>query len=316
MPNDNSPYRGKGALDAFLNLLSFISLGWMSWAIGGIAFQLINKYLAESLKLQIYYPTMYSQEVVKYAIASLIIVVPVYFLAVNLLHRNYKKNTLNHNSGIYRWLTYLMLLVSALTIIGALVRLIFIFLNGEQTWRIALKILTVVVIAAGIFSYYFYDLRRKAYQKYSATSLVFAIVLAIIVLVELAAGLMIIDSPAVTRNKQLDSQLVNDLTQVNYMLELDYQQDGAIPVDLSAAKYKNVIEAVKSDKIEYSRKTANEFEFCATFLTDATMDNSQGWQGDNWYYHGAGRQCFTKKVVSPKADMSPEAIKGETSVVR
>ncbi|MFA6593749.1 MAG: DUF5671 domain-containing protein [Candidatus Buchananbacteria bacterium] len=310
MPNDKSQYRGKGALDAFLNLLSFISLGWMSWALGGVAFQLINKYLAESLKLQAYYPTMYSQEVVKYAIASLIIVVPVYFLAINLLHRNYKKNTLNHNSGIYRWLTYLMLLVSALTIIGALVRLIFIFLNGEQTWRIALKILTVVVIAAGIFSYYFYDLRRKVYQKYSATSLVFAIVLAVIVLAALAAGIMIIDSPAVTRNKQLDNQLVNDLTQINYLLEADYQQDGAVPVDLSAAKYKNVIDSVKADKIEYNRKTANEFEFCATFLTDATRDNSQGWQGDDWYYHAAGRQCFTKKIVLSKIDAAPEAIKG------
>ncbi|MFA5124476.1 MAG: DUF5671 domain-containing protein [Patescibacteria group bacterium] len=316
MPSNNSSYRGKGALDAFLNLLSFISLGWMSWAIGGIAFQLINRYLAESLKLQMYYPTMYSQEVVKYAIASLIIVVPVYFLAVNLLHRNYKKNKLNHNSGIYRWLTYLMLLVSALTIIGALVRLIFIFLNGEQTWRVALKILTVVAIAAGIFSYYFYDLRRKAYQKYSPTSLVFAIVLVAVVLVELVAGLMIIDSPTVTRNKQLDSQLVNDMTQINYLLEIDYQQDGAVPVDLSAAKYKNVVEAVKSDQIEYNRQTANEFEFCATFLTDATADNSQSWQGENWYYHGVGRQCFTKKVLLPKADVAPEAIKGETPAVR
>jgi len=309
MANDNKDYRGKGALDAFLNLLSFISLGWMSWAIGAIIFQLINKFLADGFVLQIYYSTAYSQEAVKYAIASLLVVVPVYFLAINLLHYNYKKGTLNHNSGIYRWLTYLMLLVSALTILGALVRLIFGFLNGDQTWRIALKILTVMAIAGCIFGYYFYDLRRKVYQKYSVTSLVFCIVLAVVAVVGLGAGLMMVDSPQVSRNKQLDVQLTNDMSQISYMLEMDYQQDNTVPVDLSAAKYKNAIDSVKNNKIEYRKIGANEFEFCAIFLSDANQDKPQGWQGDNWYYHQSGRQCFTKKIVMTKAGVAPESAK-------
>ena len=43
--DNQDQYKGRGALDAFLNLFSLITLGWMSIAIGMVVFQLIDKYL-------------------------------------------------------------------------------------------------------------------------------------------------------------------------------------------------------------------------------------------------------------------------------
>jgi len=59
-------------------------------------------------------------------------------------------------SGIRKWLTYFILLVSAVVMIGWLIGTISSFLNGELSLKFILKSLTSILISALIFSFYLY----------------------------------------------------------------------------------------------------------------------------------------------------------------
>ncbi|MEK7167620.1 MAG: DUF5671 domain-containing protein, partial [Patescibacteria group bacterium] len=121
--------KGKGALDAFLNLLTLASLGWFSITLGRAFFLLFDKFFNPKIG-GLQFDDQYG---LKVAIASLIIVTPVLLATINFLHYKYKKEEINHQSGIYRWLTYLMLFVVFLVIIGSLITLVFNLLNGDYT---------------------------------------------------------------------------------------------------------------------------------------------------------------------------------------
>ena len=58
-------------------------------------------------------------------------------------------------------LTYVMLFIGALTLIGDVISLIYNFLGGELTTRFVLKVITVGVIAGAVVAYYFADLRGE-----------------------------------------------------------------------------------------------------------------------------------------------------------
>ena len=296
---DNKHFKGAGAFDAFLNLLSLISLAWVSWATGSIAFQLANKFLAGTNDLaRMTYTAVFSEQSVKYAIASLIILTPIYFVAVNVLHKNYKDGKLNHQSGVYRWLTYLMLLISALSIIGSLVALIFGFLNGDYTSVVVVKILTVLIIASLIFSYYFYDLRRKDYNKKDKISIIFGSAVGVIIVILLIAGVMVIDSPTTVRLKMTDNLTVQNLESINNMLNQVYSMDKKLPDDMNSTRYQSILANANRDasKISYRKINDSEFELCADFLVDISKEqNATYYNQASWYAHGSGHQCFNQK---------------------
>lgn len=279
--------KGRGAFDAFLNLLSLITLGWLAHAFGAVCFQLINKYLGD-LNSYISSPQYYNS-LLKYGIASLIIIVPVYFLAINLLHRSYKKGELNHDSGIYKWLTYLMLLVSSLTIIGSLIALITNFLDGNYTLSFILKVLTVIVIAGMIFGYYFFDLRRKDYAKKDKISLIAGIILGIAAVVAIVGGFLSVDTPMQARARLEDGKTQEALNQVYYFINNSYYSDQKIQdsYDLKSLLSGN---GYSADNISYRKISDQEYELCATFKD---KDQSLGDRFAPWFNHEAGYQCYT-----------------------
>lgn len=289
MEPDKKAYRGKGALDAFLNLLSLISLGWLAQAFGTVCFQLIGKYLGD---IGDAYSTQYfSEPFLKYGIAALIVITPVYFVAVNVLHAQYKKSNLNHNSGVYRWLTYLMLLVSSLTIVGSLVTLITSFLNGNYTLPFLSKVATVIVIAGFIFGYYLYDLRRQNYAKKDLVSIIVGSIVGVLIAAALVGGFMSVDSPAQARIKLEDSNTEQAMGQVAYSIANLYGGGQKL------AETYNLQELLSGSnlptkKISYRRVSETEFELCADFNAKASnlyySDKSYP-----WFNHEAGHQCYT-----------------------
>jgi len=304
MANENvlapeNQYKGKGAFDAFLNLLSLITLGWMSLAVGAALFQIINKFLAASA---VDYAASFSQNALKVSLASAIIITPIFLAVVSWLHRSYKIGNLNYQSGIHRWLTYLMLLVSALTVIGRLVYQLFRFLDGDYTLAVILKTLVILIIAGGIFGYYFYDLMRKDFTKKSPVSLAVFIAVIIIALASIIGGFFIIDSPAKARALKFDSQRANDLVSLNYIIDNYYQQNNnTLPADLSASQFLNYHDPEKiSQPYEYQTLGDNQFELCAVFSLSAPSNSDnfsqQPLNGADIYTHGAGRQCFIRTV--------------------
>lgn len=75
----------------------------------------------------------------KFAIASLIIATPIFYIISNLINRGLKKGELDKESWIRRWLTYFILLVSSIVLLGVFISVILNFLNGELTSRSILK---------------------------------------------------------------------------------------------------------------------------------------------------------------------------------
>ena len=286
-------YKGKGALDAFLNLLSLISLGWLAQSFGTTCFQLINKYLGDINN--IYSGPYFSESLLKYGIASLLVITPVYFSAVNILHLKYKKQELNHSSGVYRWLTYLMLLVSALTIVGSLIALIASFLDGNYTSAFIAKVFTIIVIAGMIFGYYFYDLRRRDYSRKDLVSLIVAGVTLVLIVAALIGGFMSIETPAQSRMRLQDSQTEQVLVQHIYIITGDYNNTKVLS---ESYDFQNSLSGsnLPVGTVAY-RKVSNQlFELCADFKAPA---NNQYYSDKSypWYNHAGGRQCYQLDVI-------------------
>ena len=286
-------YKGKGALDAFLNLLSLITLLWLWIAVSQVLFQLVDRmFTAPAID---YYGQSFSQVGLKLAMASVIIIAPVFLIAVNVLHMQYKESKLNHNSGIHRWLTYLMLLVSSLTIISSLITLIFNFLNGGYTAALIIKILIVLVLAAGIFGFYVYDLRRKDYSAPNWVSIMALVLVVIISLLSVIGGFFIVDSPKKTRMKLWDQRREYDLTSLSAQINADYSKNKTLPLDLKGSEFSSITDPETKKPYEYQLVSPTEYQICATFSLPAQSQEYYA-GAEDWFKHKAGHECFDKKI--------------------
>lgn len=299
--NDTMPvpenFKGKGPLDAFLNLLSLITLSWLWIATIEVAHQIIDKFLSKPT-INMYLSGGYSQTGLKFGIASMIIIAPVFFVIINILHKQYKKNRLNFKSGIHRWLTYLMILASSLAILGGLISLIYNLLNGAYTAAIISKILVTLVSSALVFTFYFFDLRRSDYKKRIKLSVIFFVIGVVAVVAIIIGGLFVVDSPRVTKMKQFDQQRTNDLTSINYYLLNEYVNTSKLPATLEEINIK-AIDPETKQPYEYSTDGQKSYQLCATFSLAAEFEEniSQPIQVDDWVSHSAGRQCFSRDVA-------------------
>jgi hypothetical protein len=284
--------KGKGAFDAFLNLLSLITLGWLAHAFGAVCFQLINKYLGD---LNSYVSSAsYYGGMLKYGIASLVVITPVYFLAVNLLHRSYKKGELSHDSGIYKWLTYLMLLISSLTIIGSVIALITNFLDGNYTLPFILKMITVIAIAGIIFGYYLYDLRRNDYAKKDKVSLIAGIIVILAVVTAIIGGFLSVETPMQARIRQEDEKVTRALNEVYYFINNSYystqklEETYDFEVIFSGYDF-------SADNVAYRKVSEEEYELCTEFKGSG-VNQLYGDKAIPWIKHEAGYQCYVINV--------------------
>jgi len=290
-------FKGKGPLDAFLNLLSLITLSWLWISTIEVAHQIIDKFFSKPT-FATYMNSTYSQTGLKFGIASMIIIAPVFLVVINVLHRRYKENKLDHGSGIYRWLTYLMILASSLAILGSLISLIYNFLNGAYTLAIIFKILVVLVSSALVFSFYFFDLRRKEYKKRTKLSMTFFTVAVVAVIAILIGGFLIVDSPRITKMKQFDQQRTYDLSNINAYILNQYANNSKLPASLEEINIK-AADPETGQPYEYMADGDKSYQLCATFSLSAEFDDSEvkPLQLDEWFNHGAGRQCFAKEVT-------------------
>lgn len=300
---DPSQFKGRGALDAFLNLLYLITLGWVSISLGQVLFWIINKFFSPETPFY-----METQSALKFGIASLIIVTPILLGIGGFLHRQYKEHHLNSQSGVHRWLTYLMLLISALTVIGDLIALVFKLLDGDYTVSFLLKVLVVFIIAGGIFGYNLYDLRRKDYSQRSKVSVASLTAVIIIALAAIVGSLFLVDSPQVSRMKQADQVRINDLSELNSLINSYYFENKKLPADLSDPKYSRFSDPDTKTPYNYSVKGPKEYELCATFALKADIDRNRYMGADDWFYHDAGYQCFDKKIIEDNGRVVPKFI--------
>jgi len=145
------------ARDAFLYLLSFGTLAVWTLGLGSLFFTLIDIYYADPIFQQGYGN---ARDSLSGSMASLIIGFPVYLITMRILLRDLVRKPDRAESGVRKWLTYIALLISAGTVIGDLVTFVDYFLRGQFTMPFLLKVVTVLVIAGGVFWYYLVPLQK------------------------------------------------------------------------------------------------------------------------------------------------------------
>ena len=146
--------------DVFTHLLAIATLYASAVSFLVLVFQSINVWLPDALTEAGYYARMAANSGIRFSIATLVIVFPVYVLTMRYLNKSYDVNPTKRNLRVRKWLVYFTLFVAALVVMGDLVALINNLLNGELTMRFGLKIAAVLFVAGSIFYYYFMDIKK------------------------------------------------------------------------------------------------------------------------------------------------------------
>lgn len=141
------------AREAFLYLVSFITLYIAAFSFGALLFSFIDIWFPDLLRL--------GGGVPRTAIASLIVAFPIFLIITRSLHKGAAKDPERKESKIKKWLTYLTLVIAAGVLIGDLITVLSSLLGGELSMRFLLKAAVVFLIAGSIFGYYLSDLQKE-----------------------------------------------------------------------------------------------------------------------------------------------------------
>lgn len=316
-------------VDIVINFFSFILLGIVATALGTLFFQVINLSFPDPLTFDTASSFSTATSAVHYSIAALLIGFPLYYFALRLWFQKFREDEGRTESKLSKWLTYLVLLVTAVTIVGDLITTVFTLLQGEITIRFLLKALTILFVAGAIFGFYYLERRKIQYRAEVPRSIFqwFGRSMAGVIGIAVVLGFWIGGSPTTERNRSLDLTRSNNLATLASCVEQYAGNLGALPESIDQLTHSNqygYCASVVQDpetKIPYeyrvvvARRTqgasqVGEYELCANFSlsTRERASSPQGrFSGENqvWYEHDTGRVCTT---VSAKLSLSGSTV--------
>ncbi|MEI7621833.1 MAG: DUF5671 domain-containing protein [Candidatus Moraniibacteriota bacterium] len=290
--------KNNNAQDFFLYLVVFFSLTFLAFGAGSILFQAVNKFLPDQIA------NAFDQGGVRFGLAALTIASPIFLLLSSIIGKRLITGVTALESGVRKWLTYIVLFFAAATVIGDLITLIFNFLGGETTDGFLWKVLIVAAIAGGIFAFYFWDMRKTEIgEKEKKLNKISALSLAGFLLVVFAGAFFIIDSPTLAREKRIDNRLVSDAQSVDGAIRNFFTQAKKLPANLAELEKASLSPYLQAEnKIEYVVTGEKTYNLCASFLRDNkndrdSSDGSFGMQSANDWKHQAGKVCFERVAL-------------------
>jgi len=300
---------------AFFYLLSLVALVFSAIATGMIIFQIINKTIIDDLTLA---PGGFSQDALRFAISAIIIAAPIYFIMMWLINKNLLSGKLEKESGVRKWLTYFILLVSAVVMIGWFIATIGSFLNGELTTKFILKSLTSILISGLIFSFYFYDIKREDVSKNNNVMRTFFYGSMAIVAVSLISAFFFIDSPLKVRDQKYDQAIINKFSQIDSAINAYYAENKKLPAGLSdllngGSSYylidRDLTDPSTNQPFAYKVNANDTYEICSTFKTEnKSLVNDKSIYVDTRWLHDAGYQCLKQRVAIINGDTKPSPV--------
>ncbi len=144
------------AREAFIYLLLFTALYLSAFHLGQLVLHFIDLGIPDPAANE---SRQYLLREIRFSVSSIIVAFPLFLWLTALTGAEVRRDPAKRASKVRRQLTYLTLFIAAAFIIGDLIALLNDLLGGELTVRFGLKVLTVAVIAAGLFLYYLRDLR-------------------------------------------------------------------------------------------------------------------------------------------------------------
>lgn len=303
MPEQNAQ-QNNSAKFAFFYMLSLVSLVFYAIAVATVAFQAVNKKIVDLVEP---YRGQFSPEALKFAISAIIIAAPIYYLTVRVINRNLAMGKLDRESGVRKWLTYFILFVSSVVMIGWLIGTLFNFLDGELTLKFVLKAASAILTAAAVFGYYFYDIRRTEPAGKDKVVGIFFYGSIAVALVALVTAFYFAPSPAETRAKKQDNETLNRFNMIDGALNAFYNENKKLPASLDELvrdrKYlaeRYIKDAVSGETFGYNvLADKKSFELCATFKTSNSGDDNtfDQYLKDRWP-HEAGYRCISQGVYA------------------
>jgi len=307
LSKDNSP-----AKYAFFYMLSLVALIFMALSTGMIIFQIINKNIKDLVDMY-----SYDSTALKFAISAIIISTPIYYVLMWLIGKSLFEGKLSKESEIRRWLSYLILFIASVVMIGWLIATIFSFLNGELTLKFILKSLTSIIISATVFTYYFYDIRRAeiAGKKDKIIKIYFYSSLAIIIAV-LISAFVFVESPAETRNLKRDNEILNRFSNIDGAMNSFFSIKGKLPNDLNELmanvdyiNENNTKDPITGQKFDYKVIDDRTYEICSNFMTSnkGEIKDQYSYYNDVWP-HDKGYQCIKKNILAENTNVKVQQL--------
>ncbi|MBI2095509.1 MAG: hypothetical protein HYT89_05030, partial [Candidatus Omnitrophica bacterium] len=123
-----------------------------------LVFETLNKRFPDVLNATYQYGySTYEYEGMRMALATLIIVFPI-FLALSYFWNKFSKIEGGRiERGFRKWIIYIILLLSSVVVAADLITLVRYFISGEITTRFIYKIITVLIVA-GLVGFYYMSL--------------------------------------------------------------------------------------------------------------------------------------------------------------
>ena len=293
------------AKDFFLYLGVIVGLYVSAVSFLVLLFQIINKTFPLSGE---YLGSL--EYIIRSSLSTLIIFFPAFIYLVRLVKKDLEINPDKKNMWVRRWMIFLTLFVTGLTIAIDLATLIYRFLGAEDlSLRFFLKVFLILIVAVAIFRYSLYDLRKIDFG-YNKNMRISFYVVSIIVLASIVYGVVIIGLPSTQRAKNTDQTRINDLMSIQSEIVYNqWQKTGNIPASLSnlndpISNYIIPVDPETNQSYEYRKISTSSFELCATFktvnkTTDTTIKTTpvynNGIDNANWQ-HDSGRYCFTRTI--------------------
>lgn len=324
--------RQSSTVDIIINFFSFILLGIVATALGTLFFQVIDIFFPDPLDRTGWYDRAAALGAIHYSIAALLIAFPCYYFALRLWFRKFREDEGRNESRLSKWLTYLVLLASAVTIVGDLIAVVFTFLQGELSVRFFFKALTILVLAGAIFGFYYLERRKIQYHRDipRRTFQMFGRGTTLLIVCGIVLGFLAGGSPETARQLAFDRTRAEHLASLASCIEQYAGSLGALPPSLGTLKQSSQFSYCAASMQDpetaapytYRIVTASqaqgagrvgEFELCADFsrASDSTS-RGIGVAESIWYEHGAGQSCdrVTAQLLvpgSPNGAVMPSA---------
>ncbi len=321
------PARGSAqeyARDAYLYLVSFITLALWSYSLGNIFYTMIHYWIPDPTATWTI-STRMLPEFLAWPNAMLIVAFPIFMFVNATLQRDLAQRPEGFSTGVRKWLTYIALVGAMGTLVFDAVSFLESFLLGTLTTRFILDALVLLFIAGGVFSYYLVAVRSTAVAP--RRERLYALISTVAVIATLAVGSIAMGSPNNQRELSADGRRITDLREIAHAIHAKAKSDKALKRGFVLPSRLNEVEGLAPGQIvdpisrapyEYQRVGDSQYRLCATFyskdnepttLPDITVMKdrdgrilrviadafSDGTPSRNWA-HGTGRVCFLLSV--------------------
>jgi len=296
--------------DIFINLGAFVALYTVLYSILNLLFTVINTAYPQVTSYGYYAGT----SSISLPVATLIIFFPIFVWLMWLVQRGFSADPSTRNNRVHKWLTYITLFVSGLTLAGDLVTIVYYFIDGQDlTAGFLLKFLSVLVIALGVFLYFISDIRGRLTRN---SEKIWISLATIVVIGSIAWGFAVLGSPRSQRLGKYDEEKVSALQSMTYLVSDYYQQHEALPQSFSdlpcvqSSMGGTCVDSQTKKPYEYQKLSESSYQLCADFnRASQTSDTNSSYPmrvGTNISWnHPAGHYCFTEKVNVMQAQPIP-----------